>query len=54
LTELGENGELVQPEWDTELEFPGMRSATLPADVRRAWGKSLSPVRAAVVLALDR
>ncbi len=48
---LGESGPLLAPEWNTEMEFPGMRSATLPSDVRRAWGESLSPVRAAVVLA---
>lgn len=49
---LGESGPLVAPEWDTEMEFPGMRSAGLSADIHFAWGKSLSPVAAAVVLAL--
>lgn len=48
---LGEGGPLLVPEWDTEMEFPGMRIATLPSEIRRAWGQSLSPVRAAVVLA---
>ena len=48
---LAESDGLVQPEFDTEMEFPGMRSAGLPADVYFAWGESLSPVRAAVVLA---
>lgn len=47
---LGESA-LVEPEYDTEMEFPGMRKAALPSEVARAWGESLSPVRAAVVLA---
>jgi hypothetical protein len=33
------------------MEFPGVRRAGLAADVYFAWGESLSPVRAAVVLA---
>lgn len=49
---LGEGGPLVVPEWDTEMEFPGMRSATLTSEMHRVWGESLSPVGAAVVLAL--
>ena len=48
---LGESGPLLVPEFDTEMEFPGMRRAGLAADVYFAWGESLSPVRAAVVLA---
>ncbi len=51
-TALGESGSLVVPEWDSEMEFPGLRSATLASDVRQTWGALLSPVRAAVVLAL--
>jgi hypothetical protein len=34
------------------MEHPGLRSAELSAQVHFAWGESLSPVRAAVVLAL--
>ncbi len=48
---LGDDGPIVRPPFDTEMEFPGMRALTLPAAVDRAWGASLSPVRAAVVLA---
>ena len=48
---LGEGGSLPEPEFDTEMEFPGMRRAGLAADVYFAWGETLSPVRAAVVLA---
>ena len=48
---LGESGPLPEPEFDTEMEFPGMRRAGLAADVYFAWGETLSPVRAAVVLA---
>ena len=48
---LGESGPLLVPEFDTEMEFPGMRRAGLAAGVYFAWGESLSPVRAAVVLA---
>jgi tetratricopeptide (TPR) repeat protein len=48
---LGQAGSLVRPAFDVEMEFPGMRAASLPSQVREAWAQSISPVRAAVVLA---
>jgi hypothetical protein len=48
---LGHSGPLPAPGFDSEMEFPGMRSAGLSGAVHLAWGESLSPVRAAVVLA---
>ena len=48
----GRNEKFVQPGWDSEMEFPGMRRAGLLAGGAPGLGESLSPVRAAVVLAL--
>lgn len=45
------NGSLVQPAFDVEMEYPGMRRATLASDVYQAWAETMSPVRATVVLA---
>lgn len=42
---------LVKPGWDGEMEFPGMRKATLDAAVSIALEKHISPVQATVVLA---
>ena len=50
-TALGQSGSLVKPAFDVEMEFPGMRRASLPSQVHEAWARSISPVRAAVVLA---
>jgi SIR2-like protein len=48
---LGQDGPLVAPRWDTEMEFPGMRIATLSSRVARAAEDAISPVQATVVLA---
>jgi hypothetical protein len=48
---LGHCGPLQTCGWDPELEFPGIRKATLPASVHQSWGKSISPVQASVILA---
>ena len=50
-TALGGRSDFVSPRYDTEMEFPGLRQAGLPADVYFKWARHLSPVRAAVVLA---
>jgi len=50
-TALGQSGPLVKPAFDVEMEFPGIRRASLPSQVHEAWARSISPVRAAVVLA---
>jgi SIR2-like domain len=49
---LGHDGRLPQPKWDPEMESPGIRKAMLPSAVHSSWAKTLSPVQAAVVLAL--
>src|SRR5262245_15173292 len=51
LKALGQSGSLIKPPFDVEMEFPGMRRASLPSQVHEAWARSISPVRAAVVLA---
>ena len=48
---LGQASPLVRPAFDVEMEYPGMRRATLPSEVHEAWARSISPVSAAVVLA---
>lgn len=48
---LGHRQELVTPTWDPEMESPGLRKATLPADVWIAARDSIDPVQATVVLA---
>ena len=48
---LGHRGRLVEPRYDPEMELPGLRQATLPSEVHQAWARTISPVRAAVVLA---
>ena len=50
-TAAGHKGELVRPEFDVELEHPGMRRKSLFAQVGLSWAQSISPVSAAVVLA---
>jgi hypothetical protein len=47
---LGQN-ELKDYGWDIEHELPGSRKAGLPARLQGSWSKSISPVRAAVILA---
>jgi SIR2-like domain len=48
---LGNKGALCEPGWDPEHQTPGIRKAGLPGDVHRSLGSSISPVRAAVILA---
>jgi hypothetical protein len=48
---LGHRAAFIQPSYDVEMEFPGMRRAVLPSEVHRTWAQSLSPVSASVVLA---
>ena len=48
---LGHDEPLQGPGWDPEHETPGIRKAMLPTNVRRSLGNSISPVRAAVILA---
>lgn len=48
---LGYTESLPKPEFDVEMEYPGMRSATLPSRVYQSWAGAMSPVRATVVLA---
>jgi hypothetical protein len=51
-TVLGNDEPPQQPKWDPEMETPGIRKAMLASAVHRSWAKTLSPVQAAVVLAL--
>ena len=44
-------GSLVTPQWDPEMDHPGIRMATLSSDVTRATADAISPVQATVVLA---
>ena len=48
---LNQGGRLVAPEWDPEMESPGIRMATLSSNVTRATSDAISPVQATVVLA---
>jgi hypothetical protein len=49
---LGHAGSLPEPKWDPDMESPGIRKAMLPSAVHSSWARTLSPVQAAVVLAL--
>ena len=50
-TAAGHKGELVRPDFDVEMEYPGARRESLFAQVGLSWAQSISPVSAAVVLA---
>jgi NAD-dependent SIR2 family protein deacetylase len=44
-------GRLVQPKWSGELEYPGMRAATLASEIYRQCTDRLDPVAVANILA---
>jgi hypothetical protein len=41
-TALGQSGPLVKPAFDVEMEFPGIRRASLPSQVHEAWARSIA------------